>query len=245
MLYIPGASFGNFSANYGDSIVEMWDYKIDRNNNLLLIEPQIDGIVIDKVKINGEEKAPIVDCYYELNNSDNIDVVVNYTLHSRQAILTNYTPEFNATLSDCKLTLPVKVNSIDISPSELTDVIGNEIQLTATVVPENATNKGLVWSSDNPEVATVDNNGLLTLLKRGSATITAEATDGSGVKAYCSVVVSDLSGLKAILNVSNEDVKIYNTMSVLIFEGKYSDAKLDGGVYVVVIGGKTFKHIIK
>ena len=47
---------------------------------------------------------------------------------------------------------------------------GEQIQLNAVILPENATNKNVIWSSDNEEVATVDENGLVTGVSEGYAT---------------------------------------------------------------------------
>ena len=62
--------------------------------------------------------------------------------------------------------------------------------LTATVYPENATNKDVTWSSDNENAATVDANGKVTAVGEGEAIITATANDGSGVTASCKVTVT-------------------------------------------------------
>ena len=46
------------------------------------------------------------------------------------------------------------------------DPVGQTLQLAATVYPENATNKAVKWTSDDPEVASVDENGLVTVHKK-------------------------------------------------------------------------------
>lgn len=65
--------------------------------------------------------------------------------------------------------------------------VGKTLQLTATVKPENATNRSVSWSSDNP-AATVDGDGLVTAVSEGVATITVTTEDG-GYKAACIVTV--------------------------------------------------------
>ena len=61
--------------------------------------------------------------------------------------------------------------------------------LEATVTPADATLKDLYWTSSDPLIATVDQNGLVTRRREGSATITACAIDGSGAMATCQVTV--------------------------------------------------------
>ena len=65
----------------------------------------------------------------------------------------------------------------------------NTLTLTATVAPDNATNKAVTWASSNPSVAKVE-NGVVTALACGTAVITATAADGSGASASCTVTVS-------------------------------------------------------
>ena len=85
----------------------------------------------------------------------------------------------------------VKVVSITIAPEE--DVlleVGQATTLTATVLPANAANKSITWSSLNADVATVTaQTGTVTGVKPGTATIRAAANDGSGVAANRDVVV--------------------------------------------------------
>ena len=84
----------------------------------------------------------------------------------------------------------VKVNSMDLSSPTLSfNANGQSSVLSVTVLPANATNKSVVWSSSNNDVATVDESGKVTAKANGTAVITAAAADGSGVKRFCSVTV--------------------------------------------------------
>ncbi len=91
----------------------------------------------------------------------------------------------------CKVTVtPKLVTSISLGNEELTIERTYTKQLTAAVLPEDADDRSVVWSSGNEEVATVDETGLVTALKVGEASITAIANDGSGVSASCVVTVT-------------------------------------------------------
>lgn len=72
----------------------------------------------------------------------------------------------------------VPVESISLDTTEATIKIGGNIQLTATVTPDNATNKNVSWESSNTAVATVDDNGYVTAKSEGPTTITATTEDG-------------------------------------------------------------------
>ena len=83
-------------------------------------------------------------------------------------------------------TQTVAVESVTLNKTELTLEVGDEETLTATVAPDDATDKAVTWSSDNTAVATV-NNGKVTAVAAGTATITATA---DGKSATCTVTVN-------------------------------------------------------
>lgn len=82
--------------------------------------------------------------------------------------------------------LPRPVSSVTLSDDSLTLDIGKTKRITATVLPDNATDKTIVWKSDNEAVATVK-NGLVTAVGKGTTTISS--TSKNGVVAYCTVTV--------------------------------------------------------
>ena len=86
--------------------------------------------------------------------------------------------------------LHVPVSNIKLNTTFVDLIIGSTKQLTAEISPSNATDKTVTWLSDNTNVATVSNSGLITAVKAGSATITCKANDGSGVQTTCAVSVS-------------------------------------------------------
>lgn len=74
---------------------------------------------------------------------------------------------------------PVKVESVSVAPDGVTLEIGDTQQLTATVLPANADNKSVTWSSEPTSVATVSESGLVTAISGGEATITVTTEDGA------------------------------------------------------------------
>ena len=81
------------------------------------------------------------------------------------------------------------VVEITLDKTTLLIAVGKEETINASILPLGATNKRLNWSSSNEAVATVE-NGVVTAVAVGTATITAAATDGSGVTATCQVTVT-------------------------------------------------------
>jgi uncharacterized protein (TIGR02145 family) len=88
----------------------------------------------------------------------------------------------------CKVTVSFKVTCVSLNKTSLSLEVGNVEQLMATVSPSNATNKSVTWNSNNPSVASVDNNGNVTAVTIGTATITVTTQDG-GKTEICNVTV--------------------------------------------------------
>ena len=82
-----------------------------------------------------------------------------------------------------------KVTGVSLNKDSLTLVEGGTATLTATITPNNASNKSVTWSSDNESVATVNATGEVTAIGAGTATITATTVDG-GKTATCTVTVT-------------------------------------------------------
>ena len=83
----------------------------------------------------------------------------------------------------------VPVTGVELDRSEAGLSIGETIQLNASVVPADATNQAVSWSSSNEGVVTVDENGLVTAEGEGTATITVTTAEG-GFEAECVVTVT-------------------------------------------------------
>ena len=98
----------------------------------------------------------------------------------------------------------VKASGISLNTNKLaltrygTDV---KEKLTATVTPNETTNKKVKWTSSNNKIATVDKNGYVTAKSKGVARITATTTDGSNLSATCTVTVKQM--VTMIVNTMN------------------------------------------
>ena len=83
----------------------------------------------------------------------------------------------------------VEVESVTLDQKEIAMNTGEKVKVNATVLPENAKNKGLSWASSNPDVASVS-NGTITGVGEGTTVITATAKNG--VSASVSVTVKEI-----------------------------------------------------
>ena len=99
------------------------------------------------------------------------------------------------------------VSGITLTPTAATIQIGKTQQLTATVTPTGTS--AVSWSSSNEDVATVDQNGLVTGLKAGTATITATAAKNSSIQATAQITVTKSTTLYYLAPVAWSGVWVY------------------------------------
>ncbi|MDB4436237.1 Ig-like domain-containing protein, partial [Akkermansiaceae bacterium] len=93
---------------------------------------------------------------------------------------------------------PFFVTSVTISPSTATILEGGSVQLTAAVVPEDATDQSVAYSSSDPAVATVDSDGKVTGVSAGSATLTVTTNDGS----YTDTCIISVNAISSFTNLA-------------------------------------------
>jgi uncharacterized protein YjdB len=91
--------------------------------------------------------------------------------------------------AQCTVTVTVPVSGISLNKSSTSLIKGTTETLTATVAPDDATDKAIFWSSSNSSVASVDSSGLITAQAVGNATITVTTHDGNH-SAQCLVTVT-------------------------------------------------------
>lgn len=130
------------------------------------------------------------------SSNTNVAVVSNDGLvtavNNGTAIITVTSKENSSIIAKCsvKVGKPVMVTDVTVQPAELNLKTDGTYQLSVSVLPSNADERGVTFESSNTAVATVSASGLVTAKGPGTATITATAKDGSGKKATCTVTVT-------------------------------------------------------
>lgn len=96
---------------------------------------------------------------------------------------------------------PQTVESVSLNVQQTTVTIGEEVRLLARILPENSTDQRLVWSSDDPQVASVD-QGMVLGLKEGTTVIRVSTVDGQK-SATCQVTVKPVQVRNIFLSVAD------------------------------------------
>ncbi|MDE5814135.1 MAG: Ig-like domain-containing protein, partial [Muribaculaceae bacterium] len=132
--------------------------------------------------------------------------------------------------------MPILVESIVLTPDSWSAEVGDSFLIQASVYPENATDKTLDWISSDEEIAKVDSDGLITLYKEGSCTITVLSTDGSNISAEC--YITGTADLESLLKDDNVEIDIYDMNGILIRKNCSKDVlkQLTPDIYLVRIG---------
>ena len=182
-----------------------------------------------------------------------------------EAIITVATTDGSNLTASCKVTvIPTLAVSIELDQTEASVEEKSDLQLTATILPEHATNKEVAWSSSDKWVATVGNTGLVTIHSAGEVIITATTTDGTNLSATCRInVYSGIDGVNGDdiivatigdnIVVKNAQlgsvVNVYASNGALIASKEATDGSVVveapvKGVYVIKVGKQTVKVII-
>lgn len=106
-----------------------------------------------------------------------------------KAIITAKTQDGSGQKAESQLMVSHRISKVNLDKAQLTLNTGETQTLTASIQPDNATDRTLVWASNEEAVATMNQEGLVTGVEPGEATISATAQDGSDVSASCAVTV--------------------------------------------------------
>ena len=200
---------------YGSTPLELW---------LPLL---VEAIIFDLKEVNLEEGSTVA-LKYSVEPEDATDKTVTWSTSDAEiatvedgtvtaikegmAIITATSGGKTATCSVIVNKKNIPVTSIMLDKTELSMEEGDTETLTATIEPENATDKTVTWNSSDSEVATV-NDGTVTAVKEGTAIITASAGE---IAATCRVVVktSEIPVSNIVFSETQRDVYIGEVFAI-------------------------------
>jgi len=168
------------------------------------------------------------------SNVATVDTEGNVTAVKAGQVTITATSEDNSDVkATCAVTVIQPVTGISLSESTYKlKAIGENIQLTATVLPEDATNKKVNWNCPNNTVCIVS-NGNVVAVGYGTAVIIATTEDG-GFVATCTITVEDTSGIIEIKSDHNDNLPTYDTMGRKVQELKKGQLYIRQGKKFVV-----------
>src|SRR5690554_1997931 len=127
-----------------------------------------------------------------VDNQGNINA-----LQVGEATLTARADKLNLSATSKVTILPIHASSIEVNPESTTLLIGESIQLEGVVLPENATDKTIIWKSENESVIIVSDDGLVKAVGPGKARVTATSGTSSG---YSEITVNPILAETVILS---------------------------------------------
>ena len=117
--------------------------------------------------------------------------------------------------AECKVVVkPRMVQSISLNATQKELIIGDSFTLTATVMPEHATNRNVIWKLVSGDAISLSNTGIVQAKKVGEALVRAEAADGSGITAECKVVVKPRLVQAISLNATQKNLIIGDSFTL-------------------------------
>lgn len=129
---------------------------------------------------------------------------------------------------------PILVSSVKLNKSSVSLTVGDTQQLIATVLPSNADNKNVTWTSSKSSVAQISSSGKITAKGKGSATITVTTNDG-GYKATCTVTVKEKT--------TTSETPVYTDVLIISDTRTISNETINTDVYITSAGIVTFNNV--
>lgn len=148
------------------------------------------------------------------------------------------TTEDGSFTDTCEVTVIVPVTGVSLNKTTTSLNVNETETLVATITPENATNKNVTWTSSDETIATVDNAGLVKMIKDGKATITVKTEDGD-FTATCEV-----TGIIPVENIT------LDKETVTLNTGKDNTAQLtatitpDNATYKISMWGSSNENVV-
>ena len=193
-IYVPKSSVSKYqNAN-------VWKYATILPDPIPATSIEIDLDSVELVKGKTKQLSATVlptdadSIYYSWSSSNSEIVSVSstglITANSSGEAFVIATLNADSTIIDsCKVKVIQPVTSVVLNTKEKTLNVGETYTLYVTVNPNDADNKNIIWTSENPEIASIE-NGTIKALKAGIVKITATSEDNNNATDYCEVIVN-------------------------------------------------------
>ncbi len=123
----------------------------------------------------------------------------------------------NQVVGSCELEIIRLATQVSLEPKTVDVLVKDSVQLEPQFAPDDVSSKAVKYSSNKPKIATVDENGVVTGLKAGTATIKGKSTDGSGKAGTMTVkVIQPVQGVHLNKNEVRIGVGSYSTIEAVL-----------------------------
>jgi uncharacterized protein YjdB len=186
--------------------------------------------------VNGENDTENLTTVAECAANANSTTDITFTKTGTAAYAGTYTDTltFTVSLEDA----PVAVTGVTLNKRSTEIIVGNNETLTATVAPDDATDKTVTWTTSDESIATVDENGKVTAVAEGTATITAIAGDKT---ATCTV--NTAIPLYIQIAYGDYDTMLNFTKCNDTYTYKSGEMFVDGGATLTKSGNNLILHV--
>ncbi len=167
-------------------ITEKTECKAELNDGVYTITTHAKDSDMIEITVDGNQMLPKGVYFYNPEGGRDVSQSLVGVSEGKTAVRVSKKTLFLAELAD------IPVQDIETPEKELSIESGETVQLTVSVKPENATNKELIFSSDNEAVATVDKNGNIIAVGEGTAVITVVSAGNPSVKKEITVTVKPI-----------------------------------------------------
>ena len=206
-------TFSDVSGNPGEEVAVQFSLKTGTPVNTIGVKDFVyDSSALELVRFEKADGFEVALCEYDASKqvlaiatfeSKSVDAVVgsfvfkikesavpgeSFPVSATTIITKNSSDSYGSDVYEGSVGVLVRVTGVSLDKTSLTLEKGKTEKLTATIIPENATDKGMTWTSSDNAVATVE-NGVVTAVGAGTAQITVTTADGNK-SASCSVVVT-------------------------------------------------------
>ncbi len=181
-------------------------------SSVLLADGEKYSIVAELTPVNGKLDVPIEGSFGVAQSGKSYVVLGQYSATTwYDCASNNYGNTFVYAYTN-DIPQAVTAQSISINESSQSIYAGQNLQLTATVLPAETGNPAVSWSSSDGTVASVDASGMVTAMSAGTAVITASTTDGSGLSDSITITVLDNHfTISYMVDGSLYDIQTYQT----------------------------------
>lgn len=232
-VFVPSYDFGSFfyifgfKYDRGDLICEIYSSPnfLANTKSLYTLVGNIPDTYLVKYDANGGSGAPSAH-----SKTEDIDLILSYEIPTRSgydfmgwsvtsdgnaeyAPGVKYTDNADVTLYAVWQKTVISVTDVYLNSTAAEINIGDTLTLVATVMPENADNKKLIWTSSDEEIASVSENGIVTAKSAGTVKITVRTEDGAKT-ADCTINVLPEKIDPINISLSSEVVAAGNTVEI-------------------------------